>query len=184
MHWRKISKPYCEMSPILSSPFASSSMHTLDDPIMEHMAAGAFVELCEHLRLRSDVVQNIDLMTVGGFCRNCLAKVRSWFHISRWRTVFHTNSRITLGNRNYFHPRRWFFSFSAQWMVFEARKLSGDLLADRFSASTFTGSEEGRAQTIDKLNSFGYEESAKQVYGCTFFEWKERHQKKATEEQA
>ena len=36
------------------------------DPIMEHMAAGAFGALCEHLRLRSDLVQNIDLMTVGG----------------------------------------------------------------------------------------------------------------------
>jgi hypothetical protein len=46
------------------------------DPIMEHMAAGAFGALCEHLRLRSDLVQNIDLMTVGGFCRNCMAKVR------------------------------------------------------------------------------------------------------------
>ena len=46
------------------------------DLIMEQMAAGAFGALCEHLRHHSDRVQNIDLMTVGGFCRNCLAKVR------------------------------------------------------------------------------------------------------------
>ena len=45
------------------------------EQIMEQMAAGAFGALCEHLRLRSDLVSNIDLMTVGGFCRNCLAKV-------------------------------------------------------------------------------------------------------------
>ena len=36
---------------------------------------------------------------------------------------------------------------------------------------------------MDALDSFGYEEAAKEVYGCTYPEWKERHQKKATEEQ-
>jgi hypothetical protein len=43
--------------------------------IMEQMEAGAFRELCKHLKERSDQVQNIDLMTLAGFCRNCLAKV-------------------------------------------------------------------------------------------------------------
>jgi len=36
--------------------------------------AGAFRSLLLHLSERSDVVQNINLMSVGGFCRNCLAK--------------------------------------------------------------------------------------------------------------
>ena len=45
------------------------------DQVMEQMAAGAFRLLCEHLQQRRDQVQNIDLMTIGGFCRNCLAKV-------------------------------------------------------------------------------------------------------------
>jgi hypothetical protein len=35
--------------------------------------AAAFRGLIEHLRRRSDV-QNIDLMNLAGFCRNCLAK--------------------------------------------------------------------------------------------------------------
>ena len=35
--------------------------------------AGAFRGLVQHLRQRSDV-QNIDLMNLAGFCRNCLAK--------------------------------------------------------------------------------------------------------------
>jgi hypothetical protein len=39
------------------------------------LEAGAFRSLCMHLAERSDVVQNIDLMTECGFCRNCLAKV-------------------------------------------------------------------------------------------------------------
>ncbi len=39
------------------------------------LEAGAFRSLCMHLAERSDAVQNIDLMTTSGFCRNCLAKV-------------------------------------------------------------------------------------------------------------
>ena len=35
--------------------------------------AAAFRGLVEHLRRRTDV-QNIDLMNLAGFCRNCLAK--------------------------------------------------------------------------------------------------------------
>jgi len=35
-------------------------------------AAAAFRRLVEHLRARHDV-QNIDLMNLAGFCRNCLA---------------------------------------------------------------------------------------------------------------
>ena len=34
--------------------------------------AAAFRRLVQHLRTRSDV-QNIDLMNLAGFCRNCLA---------------------------------------------------------------------------------------------------------------
>ena len=40
------------------------------------LEAGAFRSLLEHLSDRSDIVQNIELMTISGFCRNCLAKVR------------------------------------------------------------------------------------------------------------
>ena len=69
-------------------------------------------------------------------------------------------------------------------MVIEARKLSRDLLADQYSASAFVGgSDGGWISTVDALDSFGYEEAAKEVYGCTYPEWKKRHQKKATEEQ-
>lgn len=43
-------------------------MTQIDDQI----AAKAFNRLLEHLRMRSDA-QNVDLMGVAGFCRNCLA---------------------------------------------------------------------------------------------------------------
>ena len=39
--------------------------------IDDRLAAQAFRRLLDHLRLRSDV-QNVDLMGVAGFCRNCL----------------------------------------------------------------------------------------------------------------
>ena len=40
--------------------------------IDDHLAAQAFRRLVEHLRMRTDV-QNVDLMGMAGFCRNCLA---------------------------------------------------------------------------------------------------------------
>jgi len=49
----------------------------LPPSVVEKLEAGAFKSLCSHLKERSDAVQNIDLMTVSGFCRNCLAKVRA-----------------------------------------------------------------------------------------------------------
>lgn len=45
--------------------------------VVEKLQAGAFRQLCQHLQERSDQVQNIELMTLSGFCRNCLAKVSS-----------------------------------------------------------------------------------------------------------
>ncbi|AAK23477.1 DUF1244 domain-containing protein [Caulobacter vibrioides] len=47
---------------------------TLD--IEDRLAAAAFRRLVEHLQMRSDA-QNIDLMGLAGFCRNCLG---DWVH--------------------------------------------------------------------------------------------------------
>jgi hypothetical protein len=42
-----------------------------DAATRERLEAAAFRRLVAHLRARTDV-QNVDLMGVGGFCRNCL----------------------------------------------------------------------------------------------------------------
>ena len=42
------------------------------DEIDDHVAAAAFRRLVAHLSHRQDA-QNIDLMGLAGFCRNCLA---------------------------------------------------------------------------------------------------------------
>ncbi len=47
----------------------------MDEKTRIEIEAAAFRGLVEHLRNRTDV-QNIDLMNLAGFCRNCLAK---WF---------------------------------------------------------------------------------------------------------
>src|SRR5262245_34176504 len=45
---------------------------TLDDKTRIELEAAAFRRLVEHLRARAEV-QNIDLMNLAGFCRNCLS---------------------------------------------------------------------------------------------------------------
>jgi len=44
----------------------------IDSTTRTQLEAAAFRRLIEHLRGRSDV-QNIDLMNLAGFCRNCLS---------------------------------------------------------------------------------------------------------------
>ena len=50
-------------------------MTTIDDKTRTELEAAAFRRLIEQLRTRSDV-QNIDMMNLAGFCRNCLA---NWY---------------------------------------------------------------------------------------------------------
>ena len=45
---------------------------TIDDRTKTELEAAVFRRLVEHLQSRSDV-QNIELMNLAGFCRNCLA---------------------------------------------------------------------------------------------------------------
>ncbi len=50
-------------------------MTKFDKATTTELEAAAFRRLVEHLRTRSDV-QNIDLMNLAGFCRNCLS---NWY---------------------------------------------------------------------------------------------------------
>ncbi len=45
----------------------------MDDSIKKELQSAAFERLIQHLRERKDV-QNLDLMNLAGFCRNCLSK--------------------------------------------------------------------------------------------------------------
>jgi hypothetical protein len=48
-------------------------MTEIDPATRTELEAAAFRRLVEHLRERSDV-QNLDLMNLAGFCRNCLSR--------------------------------------------------------------------------------------------------------------
>jgi uncharacterized protein len=45
----------------------------MDEATQTELEAAAFRTLVQHLRERTDV-QNIDLMELAGFCRNCLSR--------------------------------------------------------------------------------------------------------------
>ena len=45
----------------------------MDDKTRTELEAAAFRRLVSHLRERTDV-QNIDMMNLAGFCRNCLSR--------------------------------------------------------------------------------------------------------------
>jgi hypothetical protein len=47
----------------------------MDEKLQNELEAAVFRRLVAHLRVRSDV-QNIDLMELAGFCRNCLS---NWY---------------------------------------------------------------------------------------------------------
>ena len=57
---------------IIPEPFPAPPPAMTDTTALE---AAAFRRLLQHLQQRSDV-QNIDLMTLAGFCRNCLS---NWY---------------------------------------------------------------------------------------------------------
>ena len=62
--------------------------------------AYAFSKLTEHLRMRTDV-QNIDVMVLAGFCRNCLTKwclpTSTWRHQWPPHTPFSLRLQVSRG---------------------------------------------------------------------------------------
>jgi hypothetical protein len=88
----------------------------MDDKTRIELEAAAFRTLVDHLRKRTDV-QNIDLMNLAGFCRNCLSK---WY----------------------------------------------------------------RAAAEERGMKMEYEAARELVYGMPYAEWKDKHQKEASPDQA
>ena len=64
----------------------------MSDPAQTELEAAAFRRLVEHLRERDDV-QNIDLMNLAGFCRNCLARWYTEAAAERGQTVEKDDAR-------------------------------------------------------------------------------------------
>jgi hypothetical protein len=65
----------CDNSHFITNNLAQNgerTVMTIDDKTRTELEAAVFRRLVEHLRSRTDV-QNIDLMNLAGFCRNCLS---------------------------------------------------------------------------------------------------------------
>ena len=88
----------------------------MDDKTKKELQSATFDRLVSHLRERKDV-QNIDLMNLAGFCRNCLSKwyreeaekkellfqilmQENMFMVCLWNAL-HLNGKINIKN-NYF----------------------------------------------------------------------------------
>jgi uncharacterized protein len=56
----------------LTHQYAAEENMATDDRSRLELEAAVYRRLVEHLRARTDV-QNIDLMNLAGFCRNCLS---------------------------------------------------------------------------------------------------------------
>lgn len=68
----------------------------LPNRVMIRLQAGAYLSLCRHLRARSDSVQNMELMSISGFCRNCLAKVWLSTYIFAWDEMHLSHAMLYL----------------------------------------------------------------------------------------
>ena len=60
-------------APQPEADLAGGAAAALDAATREKIEAAAFRKLVQHLRERTDV-QNIDMMNLTGFCRNCLSR--------------------------------------------------------------------------------------------------------------
>ena len=80
----------------------------------------------------------------------------------------------------YVSPTSYRSTLFLQWLVVEARRISDQIVSNDIVTTYFS---EKQRIIVDKLDSFGYDEAAQLVYGCTYLEWKKRHMKKATDEQ-
>lgn len=89
----------------------------IDDTTRTELEAAAFRRLLEHLNTRTDV-QNIDLMNLAGFCRNCLS---NWYREAaeaRGLPVTKDESRVAIYGMPY-----------EEWKEKHQREASTDQLA-------------------------------------------------------
>ena len=89
-------------------------MSQIDPATQTELEAAAFRTLVSHLRERTDV-QNIDLMNLAGFCRNCLSK---------WYTAAATEQGVEM---DYEAAREHVYGMPyAEWKSMHQKEASAD----------------------------------------------------------
>jgi uncharacterized protein len=89
----------------------------MDDKTRTELEAAAFRRLVDHLRTRTDV-QNLDLMNLAGFCRNCLSNWYKEAADAKGVTISKDQSRETIYGMPY-----------EQWKAKHQKEASPDALA-------------------------------------------------------
>lgn len=96
---------------------------TLDDQTRTELEAAAFRSLVQHLRDRPDV-QNIDLMNLAGFCRNCLSRWYREAAAEKGITITDPDARETIYGMPY-----------KEWQAKHQKAASAQQLADFVKAN-------------------------------------------------
>ncbi|MSP51741.1 MAG: DUF1244 domain-containing protein [Alphaproteobacteria bacterium] len=89
----------------------------MDEKTKTEIEAAAFRTLVDHLREKADV-QNIDLMNLAGFCRNCLAKWYSAAAEKKGATVGYEAAREIIYGMPY-----------SDWKAKHQKEASGEQIA-------------------------------------------------------
>ena len=92
-------------------------MKTFDPHTTLELEAAIYRRLVEHLRTRTDV-QNIDMMNLAGFCRNCLSNWMVDAALAKGLTLTKDEAREIVYGEPY-----------ADWQAKHQKEASGDKLA-------------------------------------------------------
>jgi uncharacterized protein len=63
----------CDLHVAGRNAHVGATTHSMNDALQTEIEAAAFRRLVAHFQQRTDV-QNLDVMNLAGFCRNCLSK--------------------------------------------------------------------------------------------------------------
>lgn len=94
-----------------------------DDASRDRIQAAAFRRLLKHLQLRSDV-QNVDLMGVGGFCRNCLGDWLAEAATEAGMVLDHADARTSVYGM---HQSDWKTKYQTEATPKQLARMAGSL---------------------------------------------------------
>ncbi|MEE2954605.1 MAG: DUF1244 domain-containing protein [Pseudomonadota bacterium] len=100
-------------------------MKTVEKQNQTELEAATFRTLIKHLNKRSDV-QNIDLMNLAGFCRNCLSK---WYRSAAKESgleITMDEARLNVYGMNYDEWKTEFQKEASPKQVQAFKKVMGD----------------------------------------------------------
>ena len=100
-------------------------MDQIDQTTRTELEAAAFRTLVAHLRKRTDV-QNLDLMNLSGFCRNCLSKWYTAAAEERGLAITYEDARELIYGMPYGEWKRKYQKEASAEQIAAFKEASGD----------------------------------------------------------